>query len=226
MARSKSPGLDPTREEQRLARKARRHTERRRAIMGAAGRLLAAQGTERFTVSAVAAAAEVSKPAVYYYFDSKEELVAALVADILKAETQALHAATEPASDAVDALVRAVQALLGHYAGDLDRYRIAYLWPQVFGTTEHSRQSSARVERDQLRADLARRLDEASRVDPEATGHRSRALVTAAFAVAHGLLAAACAASTTAVSDPVPLSELAAAVDTVLRRGLGVRQPR
>jgi len=226
MARSKSPALDPKREEQRLERKARRHTERRRAIMGAAGRLLAAQGTERFTVSAVAAAAEVSKPAVYYYFDSKEELVAALVADILKEETQALRAATEPASDAVDALVRAVQALLGHYAGDLDRYRIAYLWPQVFGITEHLMQSSVRLDRDQLGADLARRLDEESRVDPVGTGRRSSALVTAAFAIAHGLLAAACAANSTAVSDTMPLSELAAVVDTVLRRGLGVHQPR
>jgi AcrR family transcriptional regulator len=221
MARSRSPGLDPKSEEQRLARKARRHADRRAAIMGAAIRLLAAQGTESFTVSAVAAVAGVSKPAVYYYFDSKEELLAALVADILEAETRALRAATAPASDALDALVRAVHALVEHHAGDLDRYRVAYLWPHVFGIAEHLTQTSARVEREQLDADLARRLAEDPALDPVGTGH-PRALVTTAFATAHGLLTAACAAQPHAI----PLDELGPVIDTLLRRGFGERRTR
>ena len=220
MARSRSPGLDPTREELRLERKARRHTARRRAILDAASRLLATRGTESFTVSAVAAAAGVSKPAVYYYFDSKDELVVALVADVTQAETEALRRASDPATDAVDALVRAVRALVEHYADDLDRYRIAHLWTHANSISEYLRRSSASVERDQLDANLARRLA----TDPSLASVGSgspRALVTAAFAAAHGLLTTACVPKPGATPDAVPLSELGAIVETLLRRALG-----
>ena len=226
MARIPSPGQDPKREEQRLARKARRHAERRRAIMGAARRLLAAQGTESFTVSAVAAAAEVSKPAVYYYFDSKEELVAVLAAEALEAETGALRAAIASASDGVDALARAVGGLLDHHRADLEGYRAAYLWPQVLGVTAHPMHSTARIERDQLNADLARRLDADSRLQSASSAHRSQALVAAAFAAAHGLLAAACAAGATGAQEALPLSELGDVLDTLLRCGLAAHEPR
>jgi AcrR family transcriptional regulator len=209
----------------RLARKARRHTDRRRAILGAASRLLATRGTESFTVSAVAAAAGVSKPAVYYYFDSKEDLVGALVTEVVQAETEALRRASDPATDAVDALVRAVRALVEHYAHDLDRYRIAYLWPHAFSIPEHLRRSAASVERDQLDANLARRLA----ADPSLVsvgGGRPRGLVTAAFAAAHGLLTNACVARPGSSPDTVPLSELGAIVETLLRRALGGRESR
>jgi TetR/AcrR family transcriptional regulator len=225
MARSRSPGLDPTREELRLARKARRHTDRRSAILGAASRLLATQGTESFTVSAVAAAAGVSKPAVYYYFDSKEDLVGALVADVMQAETEAVRRATDSATDAVDALVRAVRALVEHYADDLDRYRIAYLWPHAYAIPEHLRRSPASVERDQLDANLARRLGADPSLVSVGSG-RPRALVTAAFAAAHGLLTTACVAQARADPDIVALSELGAVVETLLRRALGGRESR
>jgi AcrR family transcriptional regulator len=62
----------PTREQLRLVRKARRHTDRRSTILGAASRRLASQGTKSFTVRAVAAAPGVSKPAVCCYSDSKD----------------------------------------------------------------------------------------------------------------------------------------------------------
>jgi AcrR family transcriptional regulator len=226
MARSMSPGLDPKREERRLARKARRHTERREAIMRAARRLLGAQGIESFTVSAVAAKAEVSKPAVYYYFDSKEELVAALAAEVLRGETAAIREAMAGASDSVDRVARAVQALLAHHARDLERYRIAHVWPHLLGMSARLSTGPEQMERSELDADLARRLDEDAARGMMRLNHPAVALVGAAFAAGHGLLTAACAAHAAGTPEAVPLAELGVVTEELLRRGLVERNAK
>jgi TetR/AcrR family transcriptional regulator len=188
MAKARSSNREPSREERRLARKQRRHAERRRAIMEAARQLLVSEGIERFTVSSVAAVAEVSKPAVYYYFDAKEDLVGALAADALQAETQVMRAAMEREADGLAALVAATRACVQHYADDLDRFRILYVWPQVLGINDRVAQSDACAERARLDDALARRLEDEQGRGRLRADVSARKLVAVARATAQGIV--------------------------------------
>jgi AcrR family transcriptional regulator len=191
MAKSRSPDREPSREARRLARKERRHAQRRRAIMEAARQLLLSHGIEHFTVSSVASIAEVSKPAVYYYFDSKEDLVGALAAEALAAETQAMRAAIEGVTDGVRALESAMRAYVQHYVADLDRFRILYMWTQVLAIASRVVKTDAYAERNRLDEELARMLDQQPRGQrwPADDGTR---LVALARATAQGAVCSAC----------------------------------
>jgi AcrR family transcriptional regulator len=121
------------RDGRREARKRERHAERRRLIMQSARSLLVHQGIENFTVAQVAAVASVSKPAVYYYFDSKEDLVCELSFEVLTAEHQRLEQAISDAESGVDALVRLVRTRIDFYMEDRDSFRILHVWGPVLG---------------------------------------------------------------------------------------------
>jgi TetR/AcrR family transcriptional regulator len=188
MVKARSSNREPSREARRLARKQRRHAERRRAIMEAARQLLVSEGIDKFTVSSVAAVAEVSKPAVYYYFDSKEELVGALAADALEAETQVMHEAMQREGDGLAALEAATRAYVQHYSEDLDRFRILYVWAQVLGINDRVAETDACAARGRLDDALARRLEEEQGRGRLRTGLSGRKLVAVARATAQGIV--------------------------------------
>jgi AcrR family transcriptional regulator len=182
----RSVAVDPNPE--RTERKQRRRAERRRSIVSAARQLLLNEGIENFTVSAVAALAHVSKPAVYYYFDSKEDLVAALAIDAYEAELAVLQAATAPASTGVEALQRMVEAYVQHYRSNPDFFRILHMWTRVLGITGDVQRAAAGQPRARLVTDLAQRLakdQRESRLAPELDPEQ---LVEVALAMAHGLV--------------------------------------
>src|SRR5512133_3116708 len=114
------------RDGRREARKRERHAERRRLIMQSARALLVQQGIENFTIAQVAQVANVSKPAVYYYFDSKEDLVCELCLDVLSAERAWLERATSDVESAADALAALVAARVDFYLQDRDSFRILH----------------------------------------------------------------------------------------------------
>lgn len=117
-------------EERRLARKARRQEKRREEILEAARAVLLADGLAGFTVAAIAAEADVSKPAVYYYFPSRDALLEGVLVDRFEAETVALETAIAAAPDGVGAVEAMVRAYIGHYAGDRDSFRVLQVWIQ------------------------------------------------------------------------------------------------
>lgn len=121
------------RDDRRETRKRERHAERRRLIMQSARSLLVLQGIENFTVAQVAAVASVSKPAVYYYFDSKEDLVYALALEVLVAEHDQLDRVVNDATSAVDALVALVHTRIDFYLHDRDSFRILHVWGPMLG---------------------------------------------------------------------------------------------
>ena len=183
MAKPEGPTREPAREARRVLRKQRRHGERRRAILGAARQLLATRGIEGFTVSAVAAVAEVSKPAVYYYFESKEELVTALAADVLGEETLALRGAIEVAPSGVAALLAATRTYVAYHLADLEAFRILHVWAPALGLAVRLADTEGHRTRAALDDELARRLGPELRPGVEAAG-----LVRLARAAAHGLV--------------------------------------
>ncbi len=72
-------------------RRARERAERRQQILRAARELFLNQGFDETPVDQIAEAAEVSKGLVYFYFHSKDELLAALVRETYAPLLENLH---------------------------------------------------------------------------------------------------------------------------------------
>jgi AcrR family transcriptional regulator len=172
----------------RLQRKARRQETRRNALLDAARELLARGGLDGFTMSAVAEVADVSKASVYYYFDSKEDLVAALGARLFEREVRTLEAAVDEASTGVDALEALVRARLRLYRDDLDAFRILYVWTQ--GLSLDSERVAARIYPDSeaLNDAVEEKLEHDRRNGRLRADAHPRKLANLAWISAHGLL--------------------------------------
>lgn len=205
-------------EARRLARKARRHADRRAAILAAARTLLDRAGIEALTIAAVAEAAEVSKPAVYYYFRSREEVLGHLAADLLEGEVEAILAAIDRAPSGVEALAALVRTKVDRYARDLDAFRVAYVYPQLVRlppalVRERVLPLSWRVNdvlEARLRADRA-----AGRLAP---GLHPRRLANLAWIAAHGILSLAAAMEAAGSSTAASVRQLRDEAVALVRR--------
>lgn len=86
-------------------------------ILAATRRVIAERGPERFTMSAVAAAAGVSRPTLYRWFPSKDELLAALTVYEEDLYTTRLEAAVQAQSGRARKLDAAVRCLVTYLDG-------------------------------------------------------------------------------------------------------------
>jgi len=171
-------------EARRDARKARRHARHRASLLDAAREVLAAEGLPGFTVARVAGRADVSKPSFYYYFRSREELVAALADQIAAEEATELTRAAYAAQDGAAAVDATVRAAVSWYHADLDRYRLLHQWPAVIGIVPGFLHQTVEPRRAQVLMVLERRIAGDGMVaDP----HRD--LAAATLASAHGIVA-------------------------------------
>jgi TetR/AcrR family transcriptional regulator len=177
--------------EERVARKERRQQERRGVLLTAARAVLAKEGVAGLTMEAVAAAADVSKPAVFYYFRSKEELVGELAVEQLEAEVAVLETAVASAASGVEALAALARAKVDFYAEDLDAFRVAYLWPQLIGLAPELLRERVYPLSQRVNDALEARLREDARQGLLAPGFEPRRLANLAWTTAHGLLALA-----------------------------------
>ena len=93
---------------------------RRRQILAAAKRVFAAQGFHATTMAQVARSAGLSYGAVYWYFESKDELFHALMAEEERALRARIGSVLEgaPADDPAQALARAVRATFEFFEED------------------------------------------------------------------------------------------------------------
>jgi len=93
----------------RSARTKRRREQTRAEILDVAQQIVVRDGVDGFAVSSVAEELGLTKPALYYYFASKEALMSALLLrewlEVAK-EVQAAVEQTETGADAVEALMR------------------------------------------------------------------------------------------------------------------------
>ncbi|MEZ4449392.1 MAG: helix-turn-helix domain-containing protein [Nannocystaceae bacterium] len=207
----------PTREAERLARKARRQEGRRRAVLRAAREVVVADGLG-FTMDRVAAEADVSKPALYYYFRSKEALVTALAIEILRSEVEGVARAIVEAPGALEAIAALVRARVERYADDPDAFRILYLWAPVLGIDEASQLTEIVPLTEVVIHTLEQRLERERRRRPApiAASVDARRLATITWTTAQGVLAAALGMG--AAPTPYSIDELAdEAIRTLLR---------
>ncbi|HEY0094561.1 MAG TPA: TetR/AcrR family transcriptional regulator [Archangium sp.] len=186
--RSGPPGDKDTPETQREARKARRQENRRAVLLEAARAVLGEHGVTGLTMEAVAGAADVSKPAVFYYFRTKEELMGALAAEQLEAEVAVLERAIAAAPSGVEALVALLRAKVDFYADDLAAFRVAYLWPQLLGIPPEVLRERVYPASQRVNDALEARLKADARAGQLAPGFEPRRLANLAWTTAHGLL--------------------------------------
>ncbi len=174
--------------DEREARKARRQEGRRKAILTAARAVLVREGLAGLTLDAVAAEADLSKPSLFYYFRSKEDLVGELAVEGLAREVEVLEAAVASAPGGVEALAALVRAKVDLYAEDLDAFRVVYLWPQLLGRQTDAQRERVYALSARLNDALEVRLQADARAGRLAPGFQPRRLANVAWTVAHGLL--------------------------------------
>jgi AcrR family transcriptional regulator len=172
----------------RRARRDRRREGRREAILEAAGRVLVKDGLAGFTAGAVAEAADCSKPALFYYFDSVEAIAAALAEARFRREIEALESAIDAAPSGIEALSALVRAYVDHHAEDLEIFSVLQVWGRSAGVQERLLRGevypAAAVINDRLEA-LLRRERRAGRLHPEV---HPRRLAHLAYTTAHGIV--------------------------------------
>ncbi len=115
----------------REKRAKRRRQRVREDILEVARDLMLQHGVANVTLSAIADELELTKPALYYYFDSKDALVLELVEVTMSAEAAAVEAAMEGVESAADAVEALIRAVAGHYSSSFSEFRLVYMAGQI-----------------------------------------------------------------------------------------------
>lgn len=95
-------------------------------ILATALNILSDQGVEGLTLAAVTTKLGFSKPAIYHYFRSKEDLVRSLVLELLRQEGDELFAAVSRNNQHDVILGALIRAFYRHYRSCLNAFRLVY----------------------------------------------------------------------------------------------------
>lgn len=106
-------------------RKSRQRAATRALIVEAALALIDRDGMEAATLDAIAAELGLTKQGLYYHFESKEALLADIAMDDWSSVAHEVDAATRAAPTAADAIEALVRTYVDHYAGRVQRFRLA-----------------------------------------------------------------------------------------------------
>ena len=116
------------------------------------------------TLEAVAKEVGVSKPALYYYFPSKDALLFELIFETYEVHAQTVHEAVDKAEDSANALSAIIRETVKAFAPQLDDFRLAFLHGQVAnpGAVHFDAEQFARIRpvNDLLFAGAAEKLAE------------------------------------------------------------------
>ncbi len=126
----------PSPQERRLARKSRRHENRRQLLLDHARELLHAHGPLAFTMEQLATAADTSKASLYYYFRAKEDVIAALAVEALGREVAQVSRAVVRATTGIDAALALLRTRVEHFLSEPDDFRVLYQWAPVLGQAQ------------------------------------------------------------------------------------------
>jgi TetR/AcrR family transcriptional regulator len=195
-------------QKRRLERKERRHESRRRAILDSAREILAREGIQNFSVNGVARAADVSKPAVYYYFESKEELIFELAVDAELEEACKIQEALRDEQHGMGVLEVMLKAYVAHYLSDLDRFRLRYVWPQVLGISSRLLEAESHRRSSEVDALVSKRLERERAQGRLRPGVDATQLTRLTRVLAHGLVAQACHAASASGDAKLEVLEL------------------
>jgi AcrR family transcriptional regulator len=182
----------PRVESPRDARLARRRDRTRDDILDASRAVILRDGLKAFTLDAVAQELGLTKPALYYYFESRDALLRELVYRLQQTHAQHLHDAVETTKAGGDALCAIVRATISSFAPRLDDFRLTYLHGQLAGAgaVEVGPEDLARIRplNDLAYAGAARRVSESLHGKKSRAGVEPRLLVFLANLASLGVL--------------------------------------
>jgi AcrR family transcriptional regulator len=156
--------------------------------MRSARALLVAHGFENFTVAEVARVSQLSKPAVYYYFDSKEALVFDLAVESLQIEFNILAESVHTAKSGIESLVELVRTRVDFFLSDMDAFRIVHVWTPALGLQRRLSQSNANKQIFALLSVIGQRLSTERPRDEHVTPLGMQQLPQLAWALSQGIL--------------------------------------
>lgn len=207
------------------ARAAQRAATRVRAV-DAALAIIDRDGIEAATLDAIAAALGLTKQGLYYHFASKEALLAEAALSDWRSVADAVHTATAAATSAEDALEALVRTYVKHYAGRLQRYRLATQGTQLSArAAEVARAMLAQIHplNDLLYGAAERKLRDAQAAGLADPALDPRRLAFAAHMAAMGFLTMKLMAST--VGDPLRHGDDDLVAELCRAMRASVRQP-
>ena len=155
---------------------AQHRAERRATLLAAASDLLETGGPAAVTMAAIAAAAGLSRPAVYEYFDSVPDLLLTLVEDGWANWHRTIRDRVDLATDATSVVTEYVGVALKFMAAD--GHRLASLLSEVTWPAELA-ERLASSHRDAV-SPLAEALARVGVPEAEATAELAQAVVEAA----------------------------------------------
>jgi len=110
----------------REARVERRRDQTRAEILDAASEVVLRKGLAGFTLADVAEELGLTKPALYYYFDSKESLLfEVLLREWVESATE-VQAAVETTESGIDAVERLMRTVFDRYRDRLELFMLHY----------------------------------------------------------------------------------------------------
>lgn len=176
----------------RQARRERRRERSREEILEAARHVLLENGVASMTLEAVAKEVGVSKPALYYYFPSKDALLFELIFEIYENHARTVQEAVSKTKDSAHALSAIIRETVETFAPQLDDFRLAFLHGQVAnpGAVHFDATQFARVRpiNDLLFSGAAEKLVEEQDQQPGSGRVEPRLLAFLAYLSAIGFL--------------------------------------
>lgn len=125
------PARSAAKPEPGASRSQRRRERSRDEILDAARTLLETRGLQGLTMDEVARAVGLTKPALYYYFPSKDALLGELHHRSFAQMSQRLHDAVAATTAGPDALRALIRETVSQYAPRMNDFRLAFLQPQL-----------------------------------------------------------------------------------------------
>jgi len=123
----------------------------RQEILAVARDILLREGPEAVTLNAVSGRLDMTKPALYHYFDSKEALARSLVTTLIDEEINALMGVLTEVESADRLLGTMIRAFHAYYADQLHAFRFVYGQSQLYTIPEFG------VDADMIRHEITPR---------------------------------------------------------------------
>ncbi len=165
-----------------------RRARARADLVAAARVVIVRDGIAALTVDAVAAVADVSKPSVYYYFESKDHLVRCLAVELSRDEQGAVQRAVADAAAGPQVLGVLVTAYVRHHLDSLELFKTQYLWSQVVGLVDLDLDLDVNAGMNHLFDVVEQQLRAAQDAGQLRQGVHPRRLAVAAWTAAHGFV--------------------------------------
>jgi AcrR family transcriptional regulator len=193
--------------------------DKRRAILDAATRMFSQHGVRRASVDLIAERAQVAKPTIYAYFDGKDELFAAVCADVGERIVAAARAAAEREAGLADRVagVLAAKFSVVFELVQSSPYAEELLHPNSAAARENIAKADAAFRR--LLADLLANAAQHGELDLCSLGLGAAELTTQLMQAGYG-------ASYGASSADEQRQNLRALVASLLRAGMPKRRSR